>query len=99
MESMPVASEWVDIGSNTACDKNAGEVYSATSPGKGLSVDQCQQACEETAGCQSITYFNSGWCSHFSTPCTNTKRVRKAVAHRLSSNPGLVSATTGAFTS
>ena len=51
-----------------------------SSPGKGSSLDDCKQLCEDTVGCQSIAYFTTGWCSHFSTPCTNTKSNSKASA-------------------
>lgn len=74
---------WRVIGSKTACNTGAGEVYLPNSPGKGLSLAQCKKSCEDAAGCQSITYFNSGWCSHFSTACTETKRQSKASALRL----------------
>merc|ERR1712187_554352 len=75
---------WWEIGSSAACDTKAGEVYLKNSPGKVSSLDRCKRSCEDATACQSITYFKSGWCSHFSTPCTSTKRNNKAVAHRLS---------------
>ena len=77
----------VGYGGSTACDSSAGEVYLLSSPGKGLSLDRCKKACEDTAGCQSITYFKTGWCSHYSTPCTKTTRINKAVAYRFSADP------------
>ena len=59
------------------------------SPGKlskitPASVEVCQRLCEGNPGCRSITYFlSSGWCSHFSTACTNTKTKSKAASARL----------------
>merc|ERR1712048_1303684 len=58
----------------------AGEVYRTNSPGKVASLNQCKKSCEDEADCKSITYFNSGWCSHFSSSCSNSKRKGKAVS-------------------
>ena len=74
---------WREVGSNTACDTDAGEVYMETSPGKGSSLEECKRSCENAAGCQSIMYLKNGWCSHFSTSCSNTKKNNKAAAYRL----------------
>ena len=71
---------WGHIHQTAECHVSGGEVYLENSPGKVASLDQCKKSCENAAGCQSITYFNSGWCSHFSTPCTKTKLNNKAVA-------------------
>merc|ERR1712224_434718 len=49
-----------------------------------MGLEQCKKSCQDAAACQSITYFSSGWCSHFSTSCTKTKKNNKAVAFRLS---------------
>merc|ERR1712224_172510 len=48
-----------------------------------MGLEQCKKSCQDAAACQSITYFSSRWCSHFSTPCTKTKKNNKAVAFRL----------------
>merc|ERR1712048_1340268 len=40
-------------------------------------------SCRASANCKSITYFKSGWCSHFRTMCTNTKTNNKATSFRL----------------
>ena len=74
---------WEEIGSNTECDTTAGEDYRDQSPGKVANLAECKKSCEDDAGCQSITLFKSGWCSHFSTGCTNTKVLGKAVSMRL----------------
>ena len=86
--SIGVTRTWQELGSKTACDTNNGEVYMQSSPGKGSSLERCKQACEDTADCQSITFFDSGWCSHFSTSCTNLKTNKKAVTLRLVVGPG-----------
>merc|ERR1719271_1697684 len=65
---------WVDLGSRIQCDTSNGEVFLQTSPGRGPSLEQCRQLCQDDAACQSITYFKNGYCSHYSTPCTNTKQ-------------------------
>jgi len=75
---------WTKVGSNAQCDAGAGEVYRSQSPGKVSDLATCQKSCEDDSGCKSITFFNSGWCSHFSTECTKTKTTSKAVSMRLS---------------
>ena len=77
-----------------ACDSTAGEVYMKSSPGK-VKLGRCKKACENTAGCQSITYFKTGWCSHYSTPCTKTTRVNKAIALRFTADSDTDSKPTG----
>ena len=74
---------WLALGQGSQCDTDAGEVYLDSSPGKGSTLEKCKQACEDATGCQSISFFQSGWCSHFSTDCTNTKNVKKALSFRL----------------
>ena len=70
------------------------------SPGKVSSLDQCKQSCEATRGCQSITFFRSGYCSLYSTPCTKTKRNNKAAALlSFVKQSGLAVSTTGITTS
>ena len=65
------------------CDNRAGEVYLRNSPGKLSSLDLCKKSCQDAAGCRSITYFKSGWCSHYSTSCVTSKWKSKATALRL----------------
>ena len=74
---------WVEAGSNAQCDAGAGEVYRSQSPGKVSDIDACKKSCEDDPKCKSITFFNSGWCSHFSTDCKKTKWASKAIAMRL----------------
>ena len=74
---------WVEVGANTMCDLLSGETYRYQSPGKVASLEACQLSCEADAECQSITYFKSKWCSHFSTACTKTKFTKKALSMRL----------------
>merc|ERR1712032_109029 len=71
--------EWKDVGAKVVCDVSAGEVYLQSSPGKVSALDECKKLCEDAASCQSITFFKSGWCSHFASECTKTKRNPKAV--------------------
>jgi len=78
--STDVEPTWIELGSQVQCDTSNGEIYMQTSPGKVPSLDECKQLCEDTVECQSITYFKSGFCSHYSTTCTNTKNNGKAVA-------------------
>ena len=77
------ARAWLEVGHNKECDTRNGEVYRRQSPGKVQNLDRCKMSCQIDSQCQSITYFNGGWCSHFSTPCTNVKWKGNAVALRL----------------
>ena len=43
----------------------------------------CKKSCEDDAGCKSITFFDGGWCSHFSTGCTKTQASSNAISMRL----------------
>ena len=88
--------QWREVGSNTACDVGAGEVALPNSPGKGLDLEQCKQACRDAAGCQSITYFNTGWCSHFSTSCSKTAWAKHARSYRLGAESESKTTTTSA---
>ena len=73
-----VKRKWVDLGPKTECDTNAGEVFLKSSPGKVSNLEQCKKLCQDTAACQSVTYFKSGWCSHYSTSCAKTKKNTRA---------------------
>ena len=73
---------FVEVGSKVECDTGAGETYIDKSPGKLSSIEECKNSCKYSVECQSITYLNTGWCSHFSTPCTNHKSNNKAVSMR-----------------
>ena len=81
--SAGVQLTWVEVGSNAECDAGAGEVYRSQSPGKVSDIAACKKSCEDDPKCKSITFFNSGWCSQFSTDCTNTKSTSKAISMRL----------------
>merc|ERR1712151_870508 len=70
---------WQSVGSKLQCDTGAGEVYLQSSPGKVSGIELCKMSCEDSEECQSITYYKSTWCSHYSTPCTNTKKSNKGV--------------------
>ena len=72
-------SAWVDIGGKLQCDTNAGEVYLDSSRGKVPTLEACRRSCAESIGCKSISYFNTRWCSHFSTPCTRVTWNKKVV--------------------
>ena len=78
-----VQRAWVEVGSNAQCDAGAGEANQSQSSGKVADIAACKKSCEDDAGCKSITFFTSGWCSHFSTGCTNTKSSSNAIAMRL----------------
>ena len=73
---------WQYIGSKIQCDTGAGEKYLKRSPGNLPNIEYCKQSCDASVECQSITYLNTGWCSLFSTPCTNHKTNTNAVSMR-----------------
>ena len=75
--------KWTKLGHHIECDVSAGEKYIQDSPGKLPNLDQCKKLCEVKKECQSITYLKTGWCNHYSTPCTNHKSSTKAVSMRL----------------
>merc|ERR1712025_184069 len=73
---------WQDIGDTVACDANAGETSMPTESGKVGNLDACRALCEtsissERGRCQSFTYWNSGFCSLYSTSCENTVAANK----------------------
>ena len=74
--------KWVDRFANTAC--GAGEKYLGASSKQVSDEKACKKSCEDAAACKSITFYSSGWCSHFSTGCTKTKADSNAVSNRLS---------------
>ena len=90
---------WKLVGSETACDTSAGEVYLEGTSKFLTTLDQCKKLCTGTTHCQSITFFTTGWCGLFSTPCIRTKTSVKARAFHLTSHlvkPGGRSAGQGA---
>ena len=60
------------------CDASKGEKYLGQSSGNRADFAACQKSCEDAPKCKSITFFGSGWCSHFSTCCEN----RKVTSHQ-----------------
>ena len=71
--------KWKHAVPGDQCDTSAGEVPLRKSSLMTSSLNRCKKACENAAGCQSVTYYNNGWCAHFSTKCTRTKRNTKTV--------------------
>merc|ERR1719181_2499664 len=53
---------------------------------------------EDDAECRSITYFESGWCSHFSTECTKRKLASDAIAMGLKTGQWMQAEPTGCAT-
>ena len=72
-----VKPTWREIGPNTACDMNAGEVYLEHASAPVSSLEECKRLCENNVACRSITLFSNGWCGLFSTSCTSTKYSKK----------------------
>jgi len=63
---------------NAECDISNEEVF-MKSPGK-VSLEKCQSLCTNEPKCHSITHFQSGYCSLFSTYCNNRKFKSKAIS-------------------
>ena len=74
---------WGQGSADVKCNQAAGEVRMRKSSVMTSSLEKCKKSCEDTAGCRSITYFKTNWCTHFSTPCTNTKGSGMAGVERL----------------
>lgn len=85
--------KWRDVRSGIECDESAGEIYLRSSSGKVSSLEQCKSLCESMPACQSITYFANGWCSHYSTLCSKTRRNKKAVVRSLCRNANFATTT------
>merc|ERR1712199_88261 len=72
--------KWIEIGAQLECDGyNGGEVYLESSRGKVPTLAECKASCESAKGCKSISYFKSGWCSYWATPCKKSKWRKKVV--------------------
>ena len=78
--STAAQSTWMDNTSpGWECDQDKGESYLAQSSEKVSSPEACKQSCEADAQCRSITFYTSGWCSHFASACTNTRESEYAL--------------------
>ena len=78
---------WTFVGYDVACDTGAGEVYLDQSPAQLSDLEACQKSCEAVPGCESISFSNSGSCSHFSTQCSKTKRSARTISMRRNAVP------------
>ena len=77
----------MQLESNVQCH-GAGEVYLKQSSAKVSDLAACQQSCEDDVECQSITYYKGGWCSHFSTDCTERRIGYNAIQSMRWGYPG-----------
>ena len=75
---------WAGRSKNSECDIASGEKFLCASSKKVSDEEACKKSCEDAAACKSITFYSSGWCSHFSTECTKTKADGNAISNRLS---------------
>ena len=75
---------WEAILKNTACNARAGEKYLSASSKQVSDEKACKQSCENVTACKSITFYSSGWCSHFSTECKATEADSNAISIQLS---------------
>merc|ERR1712037_635744 len=62
--------------------------YLDSSPGVLDNLAACAQSCQKSTQCNSVTFYASKWCSHFSTTCTSfvTDSGAISVTFRQSSN-------------
>jgi len=51
-----------------ACDASKSG-YLNSGSGSVANLAACSQSCQKSAQCQSVTFYASKWCSHFSTTC------------------------------
>jgi len=65
------------------CDVSQGENLLVQTSGHNSDLAACKKSCMDDAKCQSITFYNDKWCSHFSTRCEKTKTVDNAHTERL----------------
>ena len=79
---------WAAIMKNTACNARAGEKYLSASSKQVSNEEACKQSCEDVTACRSITFFKSGWCSHFSTECKERKVDNNAISVLLDTASG-----------
>ena len=74
--------------------------YGYLSKGSGLVKDlaACSQSCQDSAQCNSVTFYSSKWCSHFSTACKDLLTLSGATTVRFKSSnkPTTPAATTAA---
>jgi len=69
------------FANNTECDVSRGEIWLS---GKQVSdFAACEKSCEDEPNCRSITYYDSGSCSHFSTECSATRPANNAISKNL----------------
>ena len=70
-----------DVFIRAACDEvSTGEKYLWATSGRISSLEACQHFCEASPACKSITFWSSGWCSHYSTQCKIRKLDVNAIA-------------------
>ena len=68
---------------NLECDVSKGEIYLEQSSNKASDFHACVKSCEDESECQSITFYENGWCSHFSTECLHKKAHDNCYATRV----------------
>jgi len=78
---------WGHVILAAKCDRNAGEVIQKRSSVQASSLEECKESCEGAVGCRSISFFQNGWCAHYSTPCTNIKKSKTGVVVQLIAEP------------
>ena len=82
----PTPSGFVLIGDGKHC-KDRSSILKQSSGKKG-SLAACQQSCLDTSGCQGVTYYPRGFCSHFSSMCDNAITVSSgALSYKLHAEP------------
>merc|ERR1712032_1797321 len=65
-----------DFFNHQECDTGNGEVLVSQSSSNQPDLASCRKSCDDAPLCKSMTYFKSGWCSHYSKrACSNTNGV------------------------
>jgi len=68
-----------DVNTIQITDQQCNSPKLSTSPGFVDSLAVCVELCEASGDCESVTFFSSKWCSHFSTICANLKQSYGAI--------------------
>ena len=71
------------------CDRTQGEIFMSSSK-QTLDLDACLDSCTSAPACRSVTYYPSGYCSHFITHCTKTEPAVGAKSYAMVDNRRLL---------
>ena len=98
LQSRTYTASWALVAYGRECDFSNGEEFLDSSSRTVRSLSQCLDSCDVAVGCRSIVFdYTSSFCSHVSTPCTNTKEAANVASFsnlKISANMGTETAIT-----